>query len=117
LLPAHPSPQCRKIRNCSGAVKVVKQIDVSFVTVSLPPLQLIQFPRIMLFWPLPVSTAWASSHPWQLALLVTPQSTWWQKDEFASAIDEAKLLSSLSHPNVISFDQAFVDDDMLHIVM
>lgn len=44
LLPAHPSPQCRKIRNCSGAVKVVKQIDVSFVTVSLPPLLLIQTP-------------------------------------------------------------------------
>lgn len=34
-----------------------------------------------------------------------------------SAIDEAKLLSSLSHPNVISFDQAFVHDEMLHIIM
>ena len=30
---------------------------------------------------------------------------------------EAKLLSSLSHPNVIRFHDEFVDDELLHIVM
>ena len=30
---------------------------------------------------------------------------------------EARLLSSISHPNVIRFFDEFVDDEMLHIVM
>ena len=38
-------------------------------------------------------------------------------EEYESAIREARLLSSVSHPNVIRFYDEFVDDEMLHIVM
>jgi len=37
--------------------------------------------------------------------------------EHDNATREARLLSSLSHPNVIRFYDEFVDDEMLHIVM
>mmetsp|Transcript_24203 Transcript_24203/g.38023 ORF Transcript_24203/g.38023 Transcript_24203/m.38023 type:complete len:739 (+) Transcript_24203:74-2290(+) len=39
------------------------------------------------------------------------------RDEFDNSMREAKLLSSLSHPNVIRFYEDYIEDDMLHIVM
>eukprot|EP00286_Rhodomonas_abbreviata_P010585 CAMPEP_0181337428 /NCGR_PEP_ID=MMETSP1101-20121128/28006_1 /TAXON_ID=46948 /ORGANISM="Rhodomonas abbreviata, Strain Caron Lab Isolate" /LENGTH=173 /DNA_ID=CAMNT_0023447907 /DNA_START=276 /DNA_END=793 /DNA_ORIENTATION=+ len=62
---------CRKVRDREGELKVVKQIDLSFVT----------------------------------------------PEEHVNAEREAKLLSSLSHPNIIRFFDDYIDDEMLNIVM
>ena len=90
---------------------VVKQIDLSFVTREEYE-SATRCPALCSARALPCCSLWCHC-PSHIFPKCDRILTW----SGADVRREAKLLSSLSHPNVIRFHDEFVDDELLHIVM